>query len=128
MKKQIVVSRETRERLRKAFGVTRVMVWKALNYESDTELARKIRHTALKEMDGEVVGGITDWDTTFQEVEKKMTQTFGDRVKIIVYRDTNRTAVLVDGKVKQEKDGLSVTEFMKLQQEVLRIANELPSR
>ena len=57
-----------------------------------------------------------------------MTQTFGDRVKIIVYRDTNRTTVLVDGKVKQEKDGLSVTEFMKLQQEVLRIANELPSR
>lgn len=128
MKKQIVVSRETRERLRKVFGVTRVMVWKALNYESDTELARKIRHTALKEMDGEVVGGITDWDTTFQEVENTMTQTFGDRVKIIVYRDTNRTAVLVDGKVKQEKDGLSVTEFMKLQQEVLRIANELPSR
>ena len=128
MKKQIVVSRETRERLRKAFGVTRVMVWKALNYESDTEQARKIRHTALKEMDGEVVGGITDWDTTFQEVENTMTQTFGDRVKIIVYRDTNRTTVLVDGKVKQEKDGLSVTEFMKLQQEVLRIANELPSR
>ena len=39
-------------RLAKAMGVTRQMVWKALTYESDTTLAKKIRYTARKEFGG----------------------------------------------------------------------------
>lgn len=30
------------------FGVTRVMVWKALSFESDTDLAKKIRKAAME--------------------------------------------------------------------------------
>ena len=46
MKRQIIIDSDARKRLQEAFRVTRVTVWKALNYESDNELARKIRYTA----------------------------------------------------------------------------------
>lgn len=48
MKRQIIIDSDARKRLQEAFGVTRVTVWKALNYESDNELARKIRYTAKR--------------------------------------------------------------------------------
>ena len=57
MKRQIIIDSDARKRLQEAFGVTRVTVWKALNYESDNELARKIRYTAKKEMGGVEING-----------------------------------------------------------------------
>ena len=47
MKRQIIIDSDARKKLQEAFGVTRVTVWKALNYESDNELARKIRFRVL---------------------------------------------------------------------------------
>ena len=65
MKRQIIIDSDARKRLQEAFGVTRVTVWKALNYESDNELARKIRYTAKKEMGGvEINGPLPGFDTT----------------------------------------------------------------
>ena len=34
MKRQIIIDSDARKRLQEAFGVTRVTVWKALNYEA----------------------------------------------------------------------------------------------
>ena len=48
MKQQIIVDSEARKKLQDVFGVTRVTVWKALNFESDNVLARKIRYTSKK--------------------------------------------------------------------------------
>lgn len=39
MKKQVTVTKENREFLEKAFKVSSVMIWKALTFESDTDLA-----------------------------------------------------------------------------------------
>ena len=48
LKRQIAVTKENREFLARAFKVTSVMVWKALNYKSDTDLAKKIRKIAVE--------------------------------------------------------------------------------
>lgn len=48
MKKYIHVTKEVRERLMKIFGVSSVMVWKALTFESESTLANKIRKAAFE--------------------------------------------------------------------------------
>ena len=126
MKRQIIIESEARKRLQEVFGVTRVTVWKALNFESDNELARKIRYTAKKEMGGiEINGALPGFATVHDTVGRITTQTFGPRVKIILYWDTNRTAVLVDGEVRRIEDGLTLSEFMSVQGEVYKMAQSL---
>lgn len=48
MKKQVTVTRENRDFLEKAFNVSSVMIWKALTFESDSDLARRIRKLAIE--------------------------------------------------------------------------------
>lgn len=128
MKRQIVIDSEARKKLQEVFGVSRVTVWKALNYESENELARKIRFAAVKEMGGvEINGPLPGFETIHNTANRITTQTFGPRVKIILYWDTNRTAVLVDGEVRRIEDGLSLSEFMSVQGEVYKLALSLNS-
>lgn len=44
----IHVTKETRQKLMKVFNCTSVMIWKALTFESDSELACKIRKAAYE--------------------------------------------------------------------------------
>lgn len=130
MKKQILIDRAEKGYLQKLFDCTNVMVWKALTFESDSDLAKRIRKAAVER--GGVLTGVKipqnkviELETTYQTAEKTMTQTFGTRVKIIVYTKQNLTVVLVDDQVKMKQENLSIPEFMKLQNEVKRIAAEL---
>ena len=91
------------------------MVWKALTFESDSDLARRIRKAAL-ERGGQLSGAaIPECDTTFQTSEHTMTQTFGSRVKIVANTKNGLILVYVDDKLEREVSHLTVTEFMKLQ-------------
>lgn len=47
MGQYIHVTKETRQKLMKVFNCTSVMIWKALTFESDSELACKIRKAAF---------------------------------------------------------------------------------
>lgn len=126
MKKHIYLDKSSKGRLRQAFNCTDVMVWKALTFESDSDLARKIRHTAVKEFGGVLMGeGICTGFETTHEPEGTMTQTFSSRVKIVVYKNEGRAAVLIDGEVKMIEEDLTVPVLMNLQQNVLRIARDL---
>lgn len=125
MKKHIYLDKAGKGKLRQIFGCTEVMVWKALTFESDSDLARKIRFTATKELGGVLMGdGVYSGFETIHDTTT-MTQTFSNRVKIIAYKSINKTAVLIDGEVKQTVSDLSIPEFMNLQKEVARIASEL---
>lgn len=127
MKKQVFLDKASKGKLRQIFGCTDVMVWKAITYESNSSLARKIRHVAINELGGELVGDgvIKFFETTHQTAEHTMTQAFGERVKIVRSLKTGRTVVMVDDVIKKTEDDLSIPDFMKLQQEVLLIANEI---
>ena len=126
MEKQIVVSNEGRQFLMKAFDCTRVTVWKALNFKSNTDTARKIRHLALQR-GGELVGSnAVEWDTNYVEgPERKMVQCYGDRVRIELVRATNVLSVYVDDILERELSGLSIAELMELQQELELLAASL---
>ena len=70
MDKKIYVSKRDAAHLRKVFGCSKVMVWKALNFKSDSDLAQKIRYTALMQLNG-----IPNWkqegmETTHEEAER----------------------------------------------------------
>ena len=125
MKKHIYLDKAGQGKLRQVFGCTDVMVWKALTFESDSDLARKIRFTAMKEFGGVLMGdGVYSGFETIHDTTT-MTQIFSSRVKIIAHKNIDKAAVLIDGEVKQTVSGLSIPEFMNLQKEVARIASEL---
>lgn len=124
MSKKIYVTDEAKNKLADVFHVSRVMVWKALAFESHSLLARKIRHVALSQYHG-----VPNWKPAEMETihdTKTMTQTFGDRVKLVLDKGTGLISVLVDDEVER-KDQVcsSIPEFMELQSEVSRMALSL---
>lgn len=123
MSKKIYVTDEAKNRLADVFHVSRVMVWKALAFESQSLLARKIRHVALTQYHG-----VPNWKPVEMETihdSKTMTQTFGDRVKLVVEKGTRNVTVLVDDEVERKAQVSGIPEFMELQSEVSRMAMSL---
>ena len=127
MKKKIYLEDEAKARLRKMFGCTNALVWKALTFDSSSKLARKIRYVALTEMGGVPNWKATDIDTNHDQVEETVTQTFGERVKLVASMRDKSIMVYVDGELnrKANYEELSIPAFMALQQEVQRMAMSL---
>ena len=125
MEKQIFVSEKAKVHLRKVFKCTNVMVWYALTFKRDSELARKIRYVALTQL-----GGVPSWkpeelETTHEEMAQTMTLHFGKRVQLVYDRKDGSSHVIVDGKEERNEQGLSIPEFMALSGEVKQIAMSL---
>ncbi len=121
MKKQIVVDSATLAFLRETFSCTRMAVWKALHYESNSDNAKKIRHLA-KQRGGEVVGANIEPETSY-EADGTMTQTFGKRVRLIVSRGA--VTVYLDGTAIERTVCREIADFVKIQNRVKRMATEL---
>ncbi|MDY5632275.1 MAG: hypothetical protein SPF56_07300 [Bacteroidaceae bacterium] len=125
MTKQIYLSNDGKAHLCKVFGCTNVMVWKALNFKSESDLARKIRHVALTQL-----GGVPSWkpkgvETTHEEAEKTMTLHFGERVRLVYDRKDGSSHVIVDGEERYCEHGLDISQFMALSNEVKLMAMSL---
>lgn len=128
MKKQILATPENKAFLAKAFRCTPMTVWRALNFERDNELARKIRHIALQRggrLTGESEQPEIDFETTHDTANSRMIQRFGRRVQIVVDRKNNVVTVYVDEEIREMYSNLTVPEFMKLQGEVYQMAKVL---
>ena len=125
MEKKIFVDEKAKGHLRKVFKCTNVMVWKALNFKSDSELARKIRFTALTQLNGTPNWKQAEVETTHEEAEQTMTQTFGERVKIVIDRKDGSVSVFVDGIVTRREQDMNIPAFAELQSEVELMAMSL---
>ncbi len=125
MSKQILTDKETKHFLMKAFGCTQQFVWQALTFRRDSETARRIRVLALKRGGKLVDGYVPECETTHEEVEKTMTQTFGPRVKLVVDKETGDVSVYVDGQLKDSYKNITVPDLMQLQGEVQLMAAAL---
>lgn len=125
MSKQILTDKETKHFLMKAFGCTQQFVWQALTFRRDSETARRIRVLALKRGGKLVDGYVPKCETTHEEVEKTMTQTFGPRVKLVVDKETGDVSVYVDGQLKDSYKNITVPDLMQLQGEVQLMATAL---
>ena len=125
MEKKIYVSEKNKAHLRKVFDCSTMMVWKALNFKSDSELARKIRFTALTQLNGTPNWKQADVETIHKETEQTMTQTYSERVKLVVDRKDSSVSVFVDNVVTRKEKELSISAFMELQSEVELMAMSL---
>lgn len=125
MKKQILTDNETKTYLMKAFKCSRQQVWRALNFERDSDLAKRIRVQALKRGGKLTEGYIPQCETTHNTADCTMEQRFGSRVKIVADRTNGNVSVIVDGTKKYSYNNLSVAEFMQLQNEVEQMAATL---
>lgn len=125
MGKKIFVNEKAKAHLRKVFKCSSVMVWYALTFKRDSDLARKIRFTALHQL-----GGVANWkpeevETTHEETERTMTLHFGKRVQLVYDRKDGSSHVLVDGLERRCEPGLGITEFMALSDEVEQMGMSL---
>ena len=125
MRKQILTDNETKTFLMKAFKCSRQAVWQALNFKRDSDQARRIRQLALKRGGKLTDGYMPKCETTHEEVEKTMTQTFGPRVKLVADKETGDVSVYVDGQLKDSYKNMTVLDLMQLQCEVEQMAAAL---
>lgn len=107
MSRQILTDKETKHFLMRTFKCTQQAVWQALTFKRDSDQARKIRTLALKRGGKLVDGYVPECETTHNEVDRTIEQTFGPRVKMVYDRETGETTVYVDGEKKRAIRGLA---------------------
>lgn len=110
--KYINVSDDSKKQLARIFDVTRVAVWKALNFKSDSELSQKIRNVALTQMGGRVIrelditdGYMPNCQTEFEhDVNgvKTVCSTFSNGVKVLLDCYSDCATVTMNGKEVQK--------------------------
>lgn len=87
----IDVTDEAMGKLSDAFGCTRKMVYLALTYRKGSELARRIRYTAVREFGGKPMRHCAECDTLYlvtEEGRKLMRQNFDNGAVLDVDRAT----------------------------------------
>lgn len=103
-----------REYLCRLFNVTSQMVWKALSFESDTELAKKIRKAAI-ERGGQHVIELPIFET-IHDSEGRMTQTFPGGAIMVCYKDTGAVEVYHAGELVERYEDVSIAQLDSIQQ------------
>lgn len=96
----IDVTEEAKARLARVFGCTPTMVYLALTYRKDTELARKIRHTALRDHGGKPMCHCPECETLHNVTEDNrhlMVQNFDNGARLEIDKQTG-AAVVYDRK------------------------------
>ena len=115
MKKFIQLSREDRDFIAKAFGITDRMVNKGIYYESDSELAKKIRTLALQR--GGVIMNVVPEVETIHDAGGFMKQRFANGMQLFVSKETGLVTLWEKDSTDPIKgwDNPTITEFEKIQ-------------
>ncbi|DBA55054.1 TPA_asm: hypothetical protein [Porphyromonas phage phage011a_WW2952] len=103
-----------RDYLCKLFRVTPQMVWKALSFESDTDLAKKIRKAAM-ERGAQHVVELPIFET-IHDAEGRMTQTFPGGAIMVCYKDTGAVEVYHAGELVERYEDVSIAQLDSIQQ------------
>ena len=122
MKKSIIIGKEDREFIMRAFGCSRQAVWNALNYNRDSHLSKRIRVLALKR-GGVVTGGYSPVCRATIE-DGVMTQDFGGGVVLIVRIGSADVDVVVDGEKAETRRAEGIDGLAAIQKELERMAME----
>ena len=114
----IKVSKENKAKLAKFFNCTERMVYKALCFESDTELARKIRYVARRDMGGWVEAAVPEDEIfydTLDSGEHVMRQYFSNGAVLEVSFKTGQGVVMFKGAPVQRYAKVCMTEIPNIQ-------------
>lgn len=107
VRKQIEVTKETREKLEKMFKTSRMNVWRALNFECDSPLCKRIRVAAKQ--NGGIVLMITPEVETIHDADGYMRQWFGNGAMLEVDKSSGRVDVYDRHGIKQAQIDKSCT-------------------
>lgn len=123
MKRQIFLDKPAKDKICDDFNVTYMTLWSALNFRTQSSLARMLRKVAIER------GGVERSPKNFQTVhntkDKTMTQVFSDQVKIEVSFATGRVLLLVDEQQLSVTENPTITEFYTIQQSAMEMAEKL---
>lgn len=125
MDKQILVTDELKKKLAELNRVSRVTVWHALNYHTNSRQAQAIRKQAIM-LGGIVVGETPDFTTQFHTAEKLMVQTFTSRVKIVAELiEGGLLKIYVDEQVVETYESPTMAQLPAIQQNAQNLATQL---
>lgn len=113
MEKRIVVTKENREFLTKAFKVTDRMVWKALTFEGDSELAQRIRRLALQR--GGFVINILPEVETLHDNDGYIRQCFPNGAVLEGNKANGHVNILFKGRIVKSYDDVLISELSDIQ-------------
>ncbi len=114
MKKYIHVKKEDREFLAKVFGITPRMVFSAVHFESDSELARKVRKLAM-DRGGIVMVEAPEAETLF-DADGYMRQYLPGGVLLEFKYADNSCTVFVKGEERRRFDDVHVSDIPYIQE------------
>lgn len=114
MKKYIHVTREDRQFLAKAFGVSDVTVWKALKFEGETDTIRKIQHVAKQR--GGIVMVVAPEMETLHDHDGVMRQYFPNGALAEFTRADNSADVIFKGKTVRHYEQVMISDMDGIQQ------------
>lgn len=129
--RQLLIPKQVRAELVKSFGVNDMTLWNALNYRSNSGIAKMLRVAAFERggrvWDGSIMyyKGDIDCEPEHDTVEKRMTYNFSERVKLVADFKGKMVGVYVDGLLKMKYSCLSILEFMLLLNQVQEVSNKL---
>ena len=118
-RKQIEVSKQTREMLVKLFKTTSVSVWRALSFRDNSPKSQRIRRAA--EQNGGILLMLTPAMETIHDADSFMRQYFPAGVMIEADKSTGHIDLLKNGEVVKSWDGVKLSEFPTIQQEAVKL-------
>ena len=114
----IKVTKEAKKKLAKLFNCTERMVYKALCFECQTLLARKIQYVARKEMGGWVEAAVPEEEIfydTMSDGERFMRQYFNNGAVLEVSLTTGKGVVVFKGERQKSYSEVMMNEIPSIQ-------------
>lgn len=118
-RRQIEVSKQTREMLVKSFKTTSVSVWRALSFRDNSPKSKRIRRAA--EQNGGVMLMLTPAMETIHDADDFMRQYFPNGVLIEANKNTGHIELLKNGEVVKCWDNILFKQIEDIQQEAVKL-------
>lgn len=108
--------------LTKKYKCARQMVYQAVSFKRNSDLAREIRIDALEMGCGYYGMELPKVDTEHDEVRGLMIQRFGEHAELRFKKGTGETKIVFGGKVRRVEMVYTEDDLLRLQEEVQRMA------
>ena len=118
-RKQIEVSKQTREMLVKTFKTTSVSVWRALSFRDNSPKSQRIRHAAYQNRGVLLV--LAPAIETIHVADNYMRQYFPGDVMIEANKDNRHVDLLKRGEVVKSWDNVYLSDLEGIQQEAAQL-------
>lgn len=116
VRKQIEVTKETREKLGKMFNTSRMNVWRALSFECDSPLCQRIRVAAMK--NGGIVMVLAPEVETIHDANGYMRQWFGNGAMLEADKNSGHVDIYDRNGIKRNhQDNCTIQQLYVLQEQ-----------